>query len=84
MCIFLRLRLFDRLDHGIDIIECDLESFEDMSTSLCHCEIIASTADYHLVSMYDEFLKHLFEIEELWLESTSSESDHIEREARLK
>ena len=77
MCIFTSLGFLDRLDHGIDIIEGDLESFEDMSTCLCLSELVASTASDDLTSVLDKSLKHLTEIEQFWLHPTVRQSNHI-------
>jgi len=84
MSIFTSLGFFDGADHCIDIVEGDLESLEDMGTSLRLSELIASAPYDHLSTMLDECHEHLPEIEQSRLHTTIREGDHIVRVARLE
>lgn len=84
MCILSSLRFFDGFYNCIDIIESDLESFKYVSTSLSHRELVSRSSSDHFSSMLDECLEYFLEIEESWLETTISQSNHVIREACLK
>ncbi|EKD29448.1 MAG: hypothetical protein ACD_78C00408G0002 [uncultured bacterium (gcode 4)] len=63
MRFFFTPRFFDRLDHRIDIVEGDFETFEDVGASLSDHELVASSAFDNFTAVDDEFFEHLEEIE---------------------
>src|SRR5439155_13107356 len=58
------LRLADRLDDGVEVIERDLEALQQMGTIPSTVELIAGATGQHLTAMIDVVLEEGLEVED--------------------
>ena len=70
-----RLAGTDDMNHLINIVAGDNQSFEDMSTLLCLLQFKLSTTDCNIVTMFNEVLHAFLQTQEAW--TTINKSDTI-------
>src|SRR4029078_6745105 len=74
------VRLADRLDHRIEVVEGDLQTLEDVGPSSCLAEVELGPASDDLLAMIDVVLEDASERQRLGLAVDQGEHVHVERE----
>ena len=72
------LRLTDRLDHRIEIVERDLETFEEVGALPSAVELVTGAPGQHLAAMVDVVLEQRLEVEHDRAAVHQRQRDHAE------
>ena len=80
----------DDVNHLVDVVASDDQTFEDMCLLLSLCQVELGTTDDHLMTMGNEVLDELLQVEEfwhtksLWMTRNGDKSNIIDREVGLQ
>ena len=77
VCFIFIFRLFDGLDDGINIVESNFQSFEDVCSGLCNLELILSSSSHNFLPMHDKLFEDFLEVEEFWLDASLVQGNHV-------
>src|SRR5207248_3651655 len=78
LCGLLVLRLADRLDDRIQVVERDLEAFQEVSTIPCALEFVPRPTGDDVATMIDVVLEQGLEVENHWAAVHQRQRDHPE------
>ena len=75
-------RSADECDDFVEVVECDLETFEDVGTRLCLGEVVDRATDHHFLTEGQEVIHAL--LDRQCFRATVYKGEQVHAEGRLK